>query len=63
MAQKRTVKAKLASLVEAIDAHLAAEFGHVGNGTEQLQPPYPWCHQPKTCIGLGYCPRDPNCGE
>jgi hypothetical protein len=27
------------------------------------QPPYPWCRQPDVCIGLGYCPRDPNCGE
>lgn len=25
--------------------------------------PYPWCHDPGTCVGRGYCPRDPNCGE
>jgi len=22
-----------------------------------------WCRHPKRCIGLGACPRDPNCGE
>lgn len=27
------------------------------------EPPYPWCHTPRACIQLGYCPRDPNCGE
>lgn len=25
--------------------------------------PYPWCRQPAECAVLGYCPRDPNCGE
>lgn len=30
------------------------------------QPPYPWCPGAPTraaCIALGYCKRDPNCGE
>ena len=25
--------------------------------------PYPWCRDPERCRALGYCPRDPNCGE
>lgn len=25
--------------------------------------PYPWCLHPEICVGKGYCPRDPNCGE
>jgi len=26
-------------------------------------PPYPWCMHPRECIGLGRCPRNPNCGD
>jgi hypothetical protein len=25
--------------------------------------PYPWCLQPGICRRLGYCPRNPNCGN
>jgi len=27
------------------------------------QPPYPWCPQPEKCIPLGYCPKNPGCGD
>jgi hypothetical protein len=25
--------------------------------------PYPWCIEPKRCSHLGYCPRNPSCGD
>lgn len=27
------------------------------------EPPYPFCRDPQTCAGKGYCPRDPACNE
>ena len=30
------------------------------------EPPYPWCHgapMVADCIAVGYCRRNPNCGE
>jgi|KBSMisStandDraft_5_1062788.scaffolds.fasta_scaffold28045_2 hypothetical protein len=35
-------------------------------GIEGECAPYPWCRgnpTVKDCIRLGYCARDPNCGE
>lgn len=35
-------------------------------GVEGECAPYPWCRgnpTVKDCIRLGYCARDPNCGE
>jgi hypothetical protein len=35
-------------------------------GVEGESAPYPWCRgnpTVKDCIRLGYCAKDPNCGE
>lgn len=35
-------------------------------GIEGESAPYPWCRgnpTVKDCIRLGYCAKDPNCGE
>ncbi len=29
----------------------------------EREPPYSWCVQPSICSPLGYCPRNPNCGN
>jgi len=44
-------------------AKLAADI--LGFGNVEFAP-YPWCRgnpTVKDCIRLGYCARDPNCGE
>lgn len=35
-------------------------------GIDESRPPYPWCSGNPTvadCVKIGFCLRDPNCGE
>lgn len=72
-AEARELIAVPARLVQALESspspfvRRALEFRRrVSTEFERMygaQLPYPWCDAREKCIKLGYCPRNPNCGD
>lgn len=60
---------------DGFSSAVLAEFCHIWPGTDEARAARnalllrgalayaEWCRDPAACVGKGYCPRDPTCGD